>query len=239
MCDPVSATALAMSAGGTLLETMEQNKNAKRVQDAKNNAFATGMMRQRQYADESSKAFDTNINKQGSEAFTQQAGKEQTRMKEAFNRIRTDDPNYAAVPQSTPQNVVIASQNANTKADEKTTRDLNNMSTLRGYEGASFNQDMSRNDFARLFGNLQDKASSDMRLVPLDMQAAGNNAQKGASLFPQLLKYGGMAMGLYGSANGINSFGDKVFQGPMQNGSTIPVQQGLFSNLKALPGRFY
>lgn len=181
------------------METTEANKNEKRAMNAKNNAFATGMARQRQYADEAGTAFKDTTQTQGREAFDQQAVKEDTRMKEAFNRVRTDDPNYAAVPQSTPQNVITAVNSANAEADEKTDRDLNNMSSLNSYGGALFNQGLDQTKFARLFGNTQDKASRDMSLVPLDMQAAGNNAQKGQSLFPQLLKYGGMGMSLAGT----------------------------------------
>lgn len=239
MCDPVSATALAMSMAGTYMQTRESNKNAQRVQDAKNNAFASGMTRQHQYADESGQAFNQNVETQGRDAFDQQAAKEDTRMKEAFTRVRSDDPNYTAVPQSTPQNVITAASDANAKADAKTNRDLEGMSSLNSYGGAAFNQSLDRSKFSRLFGNMQDKASRDMSLIPLDMQSAGNNAQRGQSLFPQLLKYGGMAMGLYGAANGINSFGDKVFQGPMQDGSVIPMQQGLWSNLKSIPNKAF
>lgn len=201
MCDPVSATALVLSAAGTAMESSEANKNEKRMQNARNNAFATGMTRQRQYADEAGQSFNQAVEGQGREAFDTQSNKEKTRMKEAFNTVRADDPNYAAVPSSTPQNVIIAAQNANAKADEKTNRDLEGLSTLNSYGGAAFNQDMGRSSFARLFGNLQDKASRDSNLIPLEMSAAGNNARRSPSLFPQLLKYGGMALGFYNAAN--------------------------------------
>lgn len=202
MCDPTSLAiaGLLTSAGGTFMETQEANANEKRAMNAKNNAYAAGMARQRQYADEAGQAFGQNLQQQGSEAFGQQQDKEITRMKDAFSRVQTDDPNYAAVPSSTPKNVISAVQNANTEADQKTNRDLNNMASLNSYTGSSFNQGLDRNNFARLFGNLQNKAGYDSNvLMPLEMSAAANNARKKASLFPQLMKYGGMAMSLGGT----------------------------------------
>lgn len=52
MCDPVSATALLLSAGGTYLESREAQKNQDRMTSARNAAFERGMIKQRQFADE-------------------------------------------------------------------------------------------------------------------------------------------------------------------------------------------
>jgi len=201
MCDPVTIGALALSAGGSFLESREQNKNAQRVQDAKNNAYATGMTRQRQYADETHGDFNKNLETQGKEGFDTQAAKEKSRFVDAFDNVATPSADYNAVPSSAPKNVVIASQRANATAKDKTTRDVNNMAGLSSYGNAMFNQNLDRSQFARLFGNAQDKASSDARLIPLDMQSAGNNAQKQASMLPQLMKFGGMGLGMYNTMN--------------------------------------
>lgn len=201
MCDPVTATALALSAGGSLMESQEQKKNAQGVQDAKNNAYATGMARQRKYADETHGDFNKTLETQGKEGFDTQAAKEKSRFVDAFNNVATPSADYNAVPASAPKNVVIASQRANAEAKGKTDRDVNNMAGLSSYGNAMFNQNLDRSEFARMFGNAQDKASTDSRLIPLDMQSAGNNAQKSASMLPQLLKYGGMAAGMYNVMN--------------------------------------
>lgn len=240
MCDPVSATGLALSMAGSYMQTKESNKNAKRVQNARDNAYQTGMIRQKQYADESGAAFGENVQNQSRESFDNEAAKEGDRLKQAFADVRTEhDYNNTGMLSSTPKNVVIAQQDANTKADAKTDRDLSGMADLRGYSGAMFNQDTSRNNFARMFGNLQDKASHDSALIPLDMQSAGNNASKSPSLFPTLLKAAGMAMGMYGSANGITSFGDKVAFGPLKAGQSWSsmTQPGLFTSLQQLPNK--
>lgn len=240
MCDPVTATSLALSAGGTYLQQNEEKKNAKRVQNARNNAFETGMIKQRQFADESGAAFNQNIDKQSRAKFDEEAAKESDRMKQAFGSVKTQpDYNKTGMLTSTPKNVVIANQNAMNEVDSETDRDLNNLAGLNSYSGAMFNQGLDRNQFIRLFGNLSDKASRESALIPLDVNAAGNNASKTPSLFPTLLRVGGMGMGLYSAANGITSFGDKVFQGPMPNGSVIPSQPGLFTSLKTIPSKVF
>jgi hypothetical protein len=241
MCDPVSATALALSAGGTFLQSREAANNADRVTGARNAAYEREMIGQRKFADESGVAFNQNLRKQGREAFDEQAEADAAQTKQAFNNIRTQPDYNMGVSGSTPKNVVIARQAASDDATAKTDRDLDAMAGLSGYQGALFNQDMGRSEFARLFGNLQDKASRRSALIPLEVNAAGNNASKSPSLFPTLLKAAGTGLGIYGAGSGITSFGDKTVQGPFVGmGPGAPVQQpGLFTKLKTIPGNFY
>ncbi len=238
MCDPVTATALAMSAGGKFLETREANKNAQRMMDAKNDSYQEGMNRQRQYADEAGAAFNHNVSQQGRPAFEEQAAKEADRTKQAFNSIRMQQPDYnnMGMLASTPTNVVNANKEAVNKVDEKTNRDVSNNAALNSYGSAMFNQGLDQSTFARLFGNLQDKAGRDSRLIGMDMNQAENNAMRAPSLFPSLLRAGGMGMGMYGAANDITSFGDV---GSPTSG-VGPIQKpGLFTNLKQLPTKIF
>jgi hypothetical protein len=207
MCDPVSA-GLVLSVGGSFLESREAEKNAKRVQNAKNNAYEANMIRQRQYADETGAAFGENINKQGRENFDDQKEAEADRVEQAFNSIRTTPTADTGLVASTPKNVVIARERANAEAGAETDRDVGNLANLTGYQGAMFNQGLDRNEFARLFGNVRDKASRDANLLGLDMQAAANNAQKGPSLFPTLMKTAGQGMSMFGAGGG--SFSNTV-----------------------------
>lgn len=211
MCDPVTATGLALSAGGTFLQTREANKNAQRVQTAKDNAYEEGMIRQRKYADETGQAFSEMSTNQGREAFDTQRDAEADRVKQAFSDIRTQPDHNQAFTSSTPKNVVLARQRASDTAGAETDRDVDALSRLSGYGGALFNQGMDRNKFTRLFGNVQDEASRDSRLIGMDMSAAGNNASKSPSLFPQLLKAGGQAMGMYASAGGTATAPNQAF----------------------------
>jgi hypothetical protein len=243
MCDPVTATSLALSAAGTYMQSREQAANAKRAQNAKDQAFSAGMTRQQQYADEAGASFNENLDKQGREGFDEKAQQAAEQTKQAFNSIKTPETDYnnMGTLASTPNNVVKAMRDAAATADAKTNRDVNNNAQLQSYGGAMFGQDLDRSQFARLFGNLQDKASRDSALIPLDMQSAATNSQKKGSIIPILLKTAGMAGGMYASANGITSFGDKMVQGPLPASGIGPgapvMQQGLFTNLKALPSK--
>lgn len=244
MClDPVSLTAMALAAGGSYLQSQDQVKNQNRMTKAKEDAYATGMLKQRQFQDESGAAFNHSVQQQGRESFDQQANDTADQVKQAFSGIQTQPDYNVALPGSTPKNVVIARQDAQSKKDAQTDRDLNNLAGLSGYQGALFNQGLDRNEFARLFGNIQDKASGQTRILPLEMSAAANNASKAPSLFPTLLKGAGMALGMYGAANGITSFGDKVVEGPMAPGvfgPGVPTNQpGLFTKLKTSAGSLY
>jgi len=245
MCDPVTATSLALSAAGTYMQSREQAANARRAQNAKNQAFTEGMTRQQRYADEAGASFNQNSDKQGREGFDEKAQQAADQTQQAFNSIKTPETDYnnMGMLSSTPNNVVQANKDAAATADAKTQRDVGNNARLQGYGGALFGQDLDRSQFARLFGNLQDKASRDSALIPLDMQSAATNSQKSGSILPILLKAGGMGMGMYGAANGITSFGDKMVQGPLPATGIGPgagvMQPGLFTNLKALPSKAF
>lgn len=231
MCDPVTAAGLALSAGGTFLQQREANKNAKRVANAKNQVYEQNMIRQQQYADEAGAAFNHSTNQQGREEFDQQKKVEADRIKQAFEGRRTQ-PDYNLGNQSSaPKNVVLARKRASDEAKAETDRDVDNLSQLSGYGGALFNSGLDRSEFARLFGNIQDEASRDSRLLGLDLQAAANNAQKAPSLFPTLLKAGGQALTGFGASGG--SFTNTV-EGPVAAGTFGPgapvTQYGIFQN---------
>jgi len=224
---------MALSAGGTFLESREANKNAKRAQSAKDNAFQIGMNKQRQFADESGAAFGSNINNQSRQSFDQNSNVEGDRLKQAFGNIQTQPDYNSGTLASTPNNVMQSRKESVNKSDQQTARDLTGLSALNGTQGALFEQDLSRGRFGRLFGNIQDKASAQSRLLPLEMEAASTNAMKAPSLFPTLLKLAGTAGSIASAGSGITSFGDKVVQGPLPRGGMGPgapmKSPGLFS----------
>lgn len=245
MCfDPVTLTALALSAGGQYLSSREETKNQNRMMDAKNAAYVENMAQQHRYQDEAGAAFNHNVQQQGTEQFDQRAAKAADDVKQAFAKIDTQpEYNNTGAPASTPQNVVIAQKAADDKYGARTDRNLNGQAALAGYGGAMFDQDLARSQFARLFGNTQSAAQGKLNLLPIEMSAAANNANKAPSLFPTLLKGAGMGLGMYGAANGITSFGDKVVQGPVPFGTYGPgaptVQPGLFSSVRNTFGGLY
>lgn len=232
MCDPVTAGSLALSAAGTYLQSREQASNEKRMAAAREGAFAQNMARNTQYAADAGSIQANNTQKQGRENFDIQKEVEADKIKQAFANVRTQPDYNVGLSENTPKNVVIARQQASEDAAAKTDRDVANKAALEGYGGALFNSGMDQSNFARLFGNIQDKAGANTRLLPIEMSAAANNANKGSSLFPTLLKAAGMAGSLYGAAGG--TFTNAPLQGPTLSGAPLGGDKmyGLFMNNK-------
>jgi len=234
MCDPVTAAGLALSMGGTYLQQREADRNAKAVANARNEAFAAHTIGQQKFADEAGAAFNHNITKQGKENFDEQRNAETARIEQAFNERRVQPDYNTGLTANAPKNVVLARKAASDEAAAETNRDVGNNAALQSYGGALFNQGLDRSEFARLFGNVQDKAGADTRMLPLKIQAAGNNAQKAPSIFPTLMKAAGTGLSLFGSAGG--SFTNQVPGAPLPNGVYGPpapiTEYGLFMDSK-------
>jgi hypothetical protein len=232
MCDPVTAAGLALSAGGTYFQSREQANNERRMQNAREAAFTQNLARNTQYAADAGSIQANNTQKQGRENFDIQRDAEADKVKQAFASIRTQPDYNVGLSEGTPKNVVIARQKASEDAAAKTDRDVANKAALEGYGSALFNTGLDQSQFARLFGGIQDKAGANTRILPIEMNAAANNANKGSSLFPTLLKTAGMATSLYGAAGG--SFTNAPLQGPTLSGAPLGgyKQYGLFMNNK-------
>lgn len=233
MCDPVTATGLALSAGGTYLQSREAVKNEDRATAAKNKAFVENMGRNRAFAADAGSIQANNTQKQGRENFDIQRDESADKQVQAFNHVRTAPDYSVGLGENTPKNVVIARQKASEDAAAKTDRDVANNAALQGYSNALFNSGLDQSNFARLFGGIQDKAGANTRMLPIEMNAAANNSQKAPGLFPTLLKTAGTAATLYGAAGG--SFSNTV-PGQMPAGMYGPgkpvTSYGLFMDKK-------
>lgn len=231
MClGPEVLAGLALSGAGTYLQAREQAANAKRGMQAKNAAFVGNINRNRQFSDEAGAQLNRNVQQQGRENFDQQKEQSAVKMEQLFNDRRVQPDYNTGFASNVPKNVVLARQAASEDAASQTDRDVGNLSNLQGYSGSLFNSGLSQNEFARLFGNIQDKAGANTRLLPLEMNAAYNNSQKAPSLFPTLLKAAGTATSLYGGAGG--SFSAPI-QGPTLAGqSSLGNMYGLFMDGK-------
>lgn len=202
MClGPEVLAGLALSGAGTYLQSREAVANEKRGMNAKNAAFQQNIDRNTQYANDASVEANKNVQAQGANNFTQQQQNEANKMVQLFNERRTQPDYNIGLTENAPKNVVLAREAAGKVAADKTDRDIENNAGLQGYSGALFNSGLDQSNFARLFGNIQDKASANTRLMPIEMSAAYNNSQKAGSLFPTLLKLGGTGLTLAG-ANG-------------------------------------
>jgi hypothetical protein len=220
---------MAVSAAGSYLESQEQAKNVQRMQNAKNQAYAENMARQRQYADEAGAAFTPTVQQQGAEGLNQSIEQSTAERLKVFNDNRISAPDYSPATNNAPKNVALAQEQAFGEAEANAERDNTNLARLGGYGGGLFNTGLTRNNYARAFGNLSDKAGRDVNLMPLDMDAASTNAYKSPSLFPTLLKAGGAAGSMYGAGGG--SFWDQ-YGGVPSDGSYGPgYQPGLFTQI--------
>ena len=214
MCDPVTAGLVIMGVGAAASgaaaykQTRHNNKNMKRAQEAKNQAFKESMERQRGYADEAGKAFDTSIQDRGADSFT--AGLEDAagnRM-QAFDAGRLEAPTDYATGDA-PKNVQLYQNKVFGEAEDKSVRDNTNLANLNAFQDTLFNKGIQRNDYARAFGNLSDKAQRDANLLNLDMNSAAFNSQKNLSPFwsilggaGQMASTGGGAMAGAGAGGG-------------------------------------
>ena len=214
MCDPVTAAIVigvgaAASGAAAYKQTRHNNKNMKRAQNAKNQAFKESMDRQRGYADEAGKAFDTSITDRGADSFKLGLEDSSQNRLNAFNAGRLETPTDYAT-ESAPKNVQLYQDKIFGEAEDKSVRDSTNLANLNAFQDTLFNKGIQRNDYARAFGNLSDKAQRDSNLLGLDMNSAAFNSQKNLSPFWSILggagnmatMGGGAALGASGGGGG-------------------------------------
>ncbi len=204
MCDPVTAAIVigvgaAASGAAAYKQTRHNNKNMKRAQNAKNAAFQANMERQRGYADEAGKAFDTSIEDRGSDSFKLGLEDASQNRLQAFNEGRLEAPSDYSFG-STPKNVILAQEKAFGEAEDKSVRDNTNLAKLSAFDDTFFNKGLGRNEYARNFGNLSDKAQRDAGLLGLDMNSAAFNSQKNLSPFWSILGGAGNMASMGGGA---------------------------------------
>jgi len=203
MCDPVSAgvalAGMATSAVATNNQTRSANRNLQAVQTAKEEAYRQGMGRQTGYADEAGQAFTPMVQNQGADSFRNQLTANTADRLQAFNDGSSTAPDYT-VSDGTPKNVAMAMEKAFGESDETTSRDRTALAKLGGYGDTQFDQGLGRNEFARAFGNLSDKASRDSNLIGMDMNTAANNAFKAPNAALSLAKQAGKMATMYGAA---------------------------------------
>lgn len=204
MCDPVTAavviaTGMAASGAAAYKQTRHNNKNMKRAQNAKNAVFQANMERQRGYADEAGKAFDTSIEDRGSDSFKLGLEDASQNRLQAFNEGRLEAPSDYSFG-STPKNVILAQDKAFGEAEDKSVRNNTGLAELSAFDDTFFNKGLGRNEYARNFGNLSDKAQRDAGLLGLDMNSAAFNSQKNLSPFWSILGGAGNMASMGGGA---------------------------------------
>lgn len=209
MCTPVEMTIAStlLSGAGTYMQSSQAASNAKRAQQAKNQVLQDSTKRQQAFADEAQAAYKPMVEQQGAEGFTNKLADSVMSREQAFNANRIATPDYSFDMTGAPKNVMIAQEQAFGKKGAETQRNTDALAKLGAYGETQSNQSMDRNAYARAFGNLSDKASGDIRLLPNALNAAANNSQKSGGFLPMLLKGVGSAGTMYGAA-GMPGFGE-------------------------------
>lgn len=199
MCDPLTAGSMALSAAGSYMQAREGAKNAGRATAAKNRVFQEGMDRQQGYANEAQEAYRPMVQGQGAEAFGNKMAQSVGSREQAFNDARIAPPAYNF---SAPKNVQLAMEQAFGDKGAETQRNTDALARLGAYGDTQSNMVLDRNAYARVFGNLADKAQGDVRLLPNAMNAAANNSQKSGSFLPTLMQMAGGAGTMVGAGGG-------------------------------------
>lgn len=204
MCDPVTAAVvigvgMAASGAAAYKTTRENNKNMKRQQNAKNQAFRESMERQSGYADEAEGAFNTSIEGRGADAFNLGLEDASQKRLQAFDDGRLEAPSDYSTSNA-PKNVQLYQNKIFGEAEDKSVRDSTNLANLNAFNDTLFNKGLERNDYARAFGNLSDKAQRDAGLTQLDMNSAAFNAYKPLSPFWSILGGAGNMASMGGGA---------------------------------------
>lgn len=207
MClDPVTATGLALSLGGTVLGGMEQSKNTKRMVQARNDAAEAEMIRQRAFQDEAGSTFADTLGtfqpQRQAEALEQS---QQKRTQQIQDRPLSDAgsvPLAGSAPSVVRENLASTFGEANTRARNDATR----LGRLSGYDDFLFGNNINLSRSGGRLGEISSFARGSAGLLPVEQQAAANNAYRAPSGFADLLQLAGTGVGLAGMT-GWNPFG--------------------------------
>ena len=208
MCDPSSIAMALMVAGtaasgaSTYNQSKSANRNLKHVYSEKNKAFSESMDRQQGYADEASGQFSSNVQDQSAAGFNDKLTDAIDNRSQAFNNNMSVVPGDYVTPNSAPNNVKLAMEQAFGKADAATNNSNDALARLSGYGDAQIGANLDRSRFGRAFGNLSDKAGRDARLTGLDINQIGNNAFKPPSTSLSIAKQAGQFANQIGASMG-------------------------------------
>lgn len=204
MCDPVTAGFMAASALGTVIQGKEESKNAKRMAAARNDATLDNLRRVKLRQAEAEQVFDNTLPQVGREQTDKTIADATTRRSDAVAANVGQQGSYAPVASSAP--TVVQGEIARKTADAIQRAQTQSMARGRLAASNDANQ-FAATTLSRSGNQLSDlgnMAQGTASLLPLEQQAAMNNANKGTSGFGEFLKMAGM---VGGAANSMGAFG--------------------------------
>ena len=212
MCEPTIIAGMALSAAGTMYNQNQQQKNMSRGITAKNAAAEAEMIRQEGFQDEASAAFKDSqgVHDKSKQDFELEQQKQQRGAK--IEKALATPNEYAPVKGSAPSVVkgeIARKINDAFKSGKKTASALGNMGA---WGDQQFNNRVALSRHGGQIGEIANNARSSASLLPLEQQAAYQNAQKAPGMFGDLLKAAGTGMSMYGMAGGdaFSGFGGGV-----------------------------
>lgn len=236
MVFPLMIAAMAAQLAGSAMQNREQEKNMKRMQEARERAFQQNVDQQRQFAAQAAAEAATNVQGQGREGFDEKMARAVDDRVEAFDASRINGPtNYRS--ESVPKNVALAAEQIFGESRGESKRDSDALAHMSAYGDATFGQGMDQNQFARAFGGIADTAGGQQRLLPLRMDSAERNAYKAPGFLGNFLKTAGQVGSMYAAA-GAPGYADTATATPMGQAAAAPSQGfvGPMPNYTVSPG---
>lgn len=214
MCfGPELLAGLVLSGAGTLYNNRQQQKNANRMQAARDNAFNLEMQRQDEYQGETADIFDKAAKRyEGANQAQQENQAVANRERNVGDLIKDENDRYA-LPTSGSAPKVVRSEGARRMADAaaEAKGQAKRQAKLAGFGDVLFGNRLASAGTSNRLGTLSNFAGRSAQLMPYEQRSAANNARKAPGMFGDLLKLAGTGVSLYGMGGG--SFGD-LFSAP-------------------------
>lgn len=204
MCDPATIAGVALSAVGSGLSAMEQQKNAERGAAARQAAAEAELQRQKVFRDEAQPMVASATQQTGAQQSLADLLSAQTKRTDAMTGAVTPETYTPALPSGGDVNreVVRKMAEAASGARDNAAR----AGKLQGWGDVGANQGLNLASTARGLNTVTDLAGGSVRLLPFEQDVAEYNAtRKGPGMLGDLLGLAGKGIGLAGMT-GFNPF---------------------------------
>lgn len=201
MCDPMTAAALAASAGGAVIAGNERADSLNAQVNARNAATQAELARSKVYGQESRGIFDKSVGNFTPEA---QGAALSTGQQDAGKAFSANLPtNVGHITTANAPRVVGEAEN--TKVADTFTRlgsSAEKHGNLAGYDQQMFGNKVALADSGRHIDTIGDFAKTSAGVNQVEQRAAFNNATKPSSGIGELLQLGGQLGAYYGGRGG-------------------------------------
>jgi hypothetical protein len=235
MCiGPELIAGLALSAAGNYMNTKEQNKNASRAVEARQNSLRQEMARQKEYQDKSSsdlfRILDqyTPANAQAKQAELQAS--REAALNDVVSPVNQGD--YAPMTNDAPQVVKDSLQKGLKEASARSAAAAKSSAGMYGLGDLLFRNGLNTANIGSGMATNAGFAKRSSDINTLEQEIAARNSQKSSSGIGDLLGLAGQGLSLYGGINGSGSlFGGEL---AMPAGQFGPGQYSKFAKIQNL-----